>query len=238
MSGPKCQAVMATMVTSTKKVPNKGIGSGGKFPGPNGKKPGGNGFHGGGGSGDRSKRKFSPASYRITMWMVLAAIVMMFGALSAAYVMVSEEQRKPVPMPRMFFISTGLILVSSATFHRAKRSLQQDREHAYLRWLLVTLGLGVGFLVSQLVGWRELARAGVYFSGHPRSTFFYLATALHGGHLVGGIGLVFYLVIRRLRPLWQLQAEKNTAWTRVVGLYWHTMDGIWIWLFVLLLIFK
>lgn len=233
---PKCQAVMATMVTSTKKVTNKGIGSGGRFPGPNGKKPGGNGFHGGG--GDRKKRKFSPDSYRITMWMVLAAIVMMFGALSVAYVMVSEEQRSPVPMPRMFFVSTGLILVSSVTFHRAKRSLEQDRARAYRRWLLATLGLGVGFLVSQLVGWRELARAGVYFSGHPRSTFFYLATALHGGHLVGGIGLVFYLVIRRLRPLWQLSPEKNTAWTKVVGLYWHMMDGIWIWLFVLLLIFK
>ena len=227
---------MATMVTSTKKATHKGIGSGGKFPGPNGKKPGGNGFHGGGGDG--SKRRFSPAGYRLTMWMVLAAIVMMFGALSVAYVMVSEEQRSPVLMPRMFFVSTGLILVSSVTFQRAKRSLQQDRPRAYLRWLLATLGLGIGFLVSQLVGWRELARAGVYFSGHPRSTFFYLATALHGGHLLGGIGLVFYLVIRRLRPLWPLDAEKNTAWTRVVGLYWHAMDGIWIWLFVLLLIFK
>ena len=152
------------------------------------------------GSGDRSKRKFSPDGYRITMWMVLAAIVMMFAALSVAYIMVSEEQRRPVPMPRMFFVSTGLILVSSATFRRAKRSLQQDRARAYLRWLLATLGLGIGFVVSQLVGWRELARAGVYFSGHPRSTFFYLATALHGAHLLGGIGLVLYLVIRRLRP--------------------------------------
>jgi cytochrome c oxidase subunit 3 len=172
------------------------------------------------------------------MWMVLAAIVMMFGALSVAYVMVSEEKRTPVPMPRMFFVSTALILVSSVTFHRARRSLQQDHTGAYLKWLLATLGLGIAFLASQLIGWRELARAGVYFSGHPRSTFFYLATALHGGHLLGGIGLVFYLVIRRLRPLWPLNAEKNTAWTRVVGLYWHTMDGIWIWLFVLLLIFK
>ena len=226
------------MVTSTKKERTRGIGSGGRFPGPNGKKPGGNGFHGGGGSGDRKKRKFSPDGYRITMWMVLAAIVMMFGALSVAYVMVSEEQRSPVPMPRMFFVSTGLILVSSATFYRAKRSLQENHARAYLRWLLATLGLGVGFLVSQLVGWRELARAGVYFSGHPRSTFFYLATALHGGHLLGGIGLVFYLVMRRLRPWWQLSSDKNTAWTRVVGLYWHTMDGIWIWLFALLLIFK
>ena len=227
---------MATMVTSTKRATDKGMGSGGRFPGPNGKKPGGNGFHGGGSDG--KKRKFSPWSYRITMWMVLAAIVMMFGALSVAYVMASEEQRTPVPMPRMFFLSTGLILVSSATFHQAKKSLQEDRGRAHLRWLLATLGLGIGFLLSQLAGWRELARAGVYFSGHPRSTFFYLATALHGGHLLGGIGLVFYLVIRRLRPLWQLSGEKNMTWTRVVGLYWHTMDGIWIWLFVLLLIFK
>src|SRR6185369_1500098 len=95
--------------------------------------PGGNGFHGGGSDG--KKRKFSPWSYRITMWMVLAAIVMMFGALSVAYVMASEEQRTPVPMPRMFFLSTGLILVSSATFHQAKKSLQEDRGRAHLRWL-------------------------------------------------------------------------------------------------------
>ena len=236
MSGPMCQAVMATMVTSTKKATSKGIGSGGGFPGPNGKKPGGNGFHG----GDRSKRKFSPATYRVTMWVVLAAVLMMFAALSSGYVyiMATEEQRRPVVMPSMFFVSTGLILVSSGTFHRAKRSLQQDRPREYLRWLVATLVLGIGFLGSQLIGWRELARAGVYFAGHPRSTFFYLATALHGAHLIGGIGLILYLVIRRVRPGWLLHVDKNKTWHSVVGLYWHTMDGIWVWLFLLLLIFK
>lgn len=234
MSPLTYQAVMATMVTSTKKVTSRGIGSGGNFPGPNGKKPGGNGWHG----GDRSKRKFSPATYRITMWVVLAAIVMMFAALSSVYIMSSEEQRRPISMPSMFILSTGLILVSSGTFHWAKRSLQEDRPRAYLRWLLATLGLGVGFLGCQFVGWRELARAGVYFAGHPRSTFFYLATALHGAHLVGGIGLVLYLVFRRLRPGWLLHGEKNSTWHSVVGLYWHTMDGIWVWLFLVLLIFK
>jgi len=227
---------MATMVTSTKKVTSKGIGSGGGFPGPNGKKPGGNGFHG----GDRSKRKFSPATYRITMWVVLAAVVMMFAALSSVYIyiMASEEQRRPIAMPSMFFVSTALILVSSGTFHQAKRSLQQDRPRAYLRWLLATLGLGFAFLGSQFVGWRELARAGVYFAGHPRSSFFYFATALHGAHLVGGIALILYLVIRRLQLGWLLHGEKNSTWHGVVGLYWHTMDGIWVWLFLLLLIFK
>ena len=227
---------MATMVTSTKKVTNKGIGSGGKFPGPNGKKPGGNGWHG----RDHSEPKFSPASYRITMWVILAAIVMMFAALSSVYVyiMSSGEQRQPVAMPPMFFVSTGLILVSSGTFLRAKRSLQEDKLRAHTRWLLVTLVLGLAFLGSQLIGWRELANAGVYFAGHPRSTFFYLATALHAAHLLGGIGLVLYILLRTLRAAWPLQVEKNLTWTGIVGLYWHTMDGIWLWLFSLLLIFR
>src|ERR1044072_2806080 len=225
---------MATMVTSTKKATSKGIGSGGGFPGPNGKKPGGNGFHG----GDRSKLKFSPATYRITMSVVLAAVLMMFAALSGVYLMSSEERRQPIAMPSAFFLSTGLILISSGTFHQAKRSLQQDRPRAYLRWLLATLGLGIAFLGSQLIGWRELAREGVYFVGHPRSTFFYLATALHGAHLVGGLALILYLVVRRLRLGWLLHGQKNLTWHSVVGLYWHTMDGIWVWLFLLLLSFK
>jgi len=225
---------MAIMVTSTKKATNKGIGSGGRFPGPNGKKPGGNGWHG----GDHSKPEFSPSSYRITMWVVLAAIVMMFAALSSVYVMSNEEQRQPVAMPRMFFISTGLILVSSGTFRKAKRSLQQDQLRAHKRWLLVTLVLGIGFLASQLIAWRELAHLGVYFAGHPRSTFFYLATGLHGAHLLGGIGLVAYVWLRSLRAVWPLQTEKNQTWTGIVGLYWHTMDGLWLWLFGLLLIFR
>jgi cytochrome c oxidase subunit III len=223
------------MVTSTKKLPTRGIGSGGGFPGPNGKKPGGNGWHGG---GDRSKRKFSPAAYRITMWVLLAAIVMMFAALSSVYIMSSEEQRRVVAMPPMFFVSTVLILVSSGTFQRAKRSLQHEEPRAYFRWLLATLALGCCFLASQLVGWRELTKAGVYFKEHPRSTFFYVITALHGAHLIGGIALVLFLTARRARRVLPLNTEKNATWTGIVGLYWHTMDGIWIWLFLLLLIFK
>jgi cytochrome c oxidase subunit 3 len=172
------------------------------------------------------------------MWVVLAAVVMMFVALSSVYIMSSEEQRRPVTMPRMFFVSTVLILVSSGTYKRAKRSLQLDKLRAHKRWLLATLALGFGFVTSQLIGWRELANAGVYFAGHPRSTFFYLATALHGMHLLGGIGLVLYILLRSLRPVWPLQIEKNLTWTGIVGLYWHTMDGIWLWLFGLLLIFR
>ncbi len=82
---------MATMVTSTKTTKKPSIGSGGKLPGPNGKKPGGNGWHGDNGS----KPEFSAARYRITMWVVLAAIVMMFAALSSAYIVLVGRAGPP-----------------------------------------------------------------------------------------------------------------------------------------------
>src|SRR5215510_13583723 len=128
---------MAIMVTSTKTATKKGTGSGPKFPGPNGKKPGGNGWHGG-----DEKRKFSPARYRITMWVILAAIAMMFAAISGTYAYISlssDEPRQPVAMPPMFFVSTGIILTSSWTLERAKRSLHLAQSKGYVKWLLLTL---------------------------------------------------------------------------------------------------
>jgi cytochrome c oxidase subunit 3 len=222
------------MVTSTKTATKKGTGPGPRFPGPNGKKPGGNGWRGGDG-----KRKFSPARYRITMWVILAAIAMMFAAISSAYIILStDEQRQPVAMPPMFFVSTGIILTSSWTLQRAKRSLHLAQSKGYIKWLLITLALGLSFLGSQLIGWRELARAGVYFAGHPHSSFFYFFTGLHGAHLIGGILLLTYLLFRTRNFALAVDSEKNLAWAAVVGLYWHAMDAIWIWLFLLLLILR
>jgi cytochrome c oxidase subunit III len=223
------------MVTSTKTTRKVSAGSGGKFPGPNGKKPGGNGWHGDNGS----KPKFSSAKYRITMWVLLAAIVMMFAALSSAYIISSADQgRQRVAMPSMFFLSTGIILLSSLTFRTAKRSLHAGLNRSYIRWLGITLLLGIGFLSAQVLGWRQLAKQGVYFSGHPHSTFFYFFTAVHGVHLVGGIALLIYLLTTVKRQQLFQTSEKDVTWASVVGRYWHAMDAVWIWLFILLLTLK
>ena len=223
------------MATSTKTGTKIKVGGGGKLPGPNGKKPGGNGWHG----GDRSKPQFSPARYRITMWVVLAAIVMMFAALSSAYIVLSAQGgRDLVAMPRMFILSTAIIVLSSWTFEKAKRSLQTFRVNRYSQWLTITFLLGLAFLAAQLLGWRQLARQGVYFTSHPHSTFFYFFTAVHGVHLLGGLGLLVYLLATRKRLASPFESEKVSTWSAIVGRYWHTMDGLWVWLFLLLLALK
>lgn len=229
---------MATTVTSTKTAEKRETRSGGgsKFPGPNGKGPKGNGN--GGGRRD-PRRGLSPQAYRVTMWVVIAAIVMMFAALSSAYIILSfDGERRRVTMPPMFFLSTGIITLSSFTIETAKRSLQRENESSYRGWTIATLVLGLFFLAAQVLGWRELAAQGVYFASHPHSTFFYFFTGVHGVHLLGGIAGLSYLAIRGRRKgkVGKVMPEETSA--GLMSLYWHTMDALWIWLFLLLLILK
>ena len=224
---------MATTGTSTRPVEKTGKRVGGSgFPGPNGKGPRGNGN----GRREEWPRKFSPAAYRIAVWVVLAGVVMMFAALSSAYIILSSgTDVNPVSMPRLFYVSTAIILLSSLSIETAKRSLKLGKAAQHNKWLGVTLILGLLFIGAQLMGWKELAQQGVFFASHPRSSFFFLFTGLHALHLLGGMLALIYLVamLRKRKPPGE---EKKLALTEVVSRYWHTMDGIWIWLFLLLLV--
>jgi cytochrome c oxidase subunit 3 len=174
------------------------------------------------------------------MWVVLAAIVMMFGALSSVYIymnLTTTDRGQAVSMPRMFYLSTGVILISSLSLETSRRSLKQTQQSSSVRWLGITLILGLVFLACQLFGWRELAAQGVFFAGHPHSSFFYFFTGVHGVHLLGGIGALLYLLTRLRRTHWPV-SEKTEVAAQVVGFYWHTMDALWIWLFFLLWVWK
>jgi cytochrome c oxidase subunit 3 len=169
------------------------------------------------------------------MWVALASIVMLFTALSSAYIVraASSSDWQPLQMPRILFLSTALILISSGTLEAARRRLKDAA--AYKPWLLLTLVLGIGFLVSQLFAWRQLVRQGVYVASNPHSSFFYLLTALHGAHLLGGLAVLGYLLLRsRAAQDDQMAVSKARAKADAVSLYWHFMDFLWLYLFVLL----
>src|SRR5207249_6214315 len=128
--------------------------------------------------------------------------------------------------------STALILLSSGTLERARKKLRGIPDGGYVRWLLLTVILGMGFLTSQLFAWRQLARQGVYLASNPHSSFFYLLTATHGLHLLGGLLAVVYLLFRARRPrVDELAEARRLAHADAVAIYWHFMDGLWIYLF-------
>ncbi|HYG80759.1 MAG TPA: cytochrome c oxidase subunit 3 [Pyrinomonadaceae bacterium] len=187
-------------------------------------------------------RNTSPDRYRTGVLVALAGVLMMFTALTSAYIVRAGTWNdwRPVAMPRLLWVSTGVILLSSLTFEAARRALKLGRAVAFKRWLLVTVVLGLGFLAAQLMVWRELAAAGVYLASNPHSSFFYVLTGVHGLHLLGGVLVLDYLLLRtwRGRGGEAAGARKRLAAVNAAALYWHFMLGVWIYLFLLLFLWR
>jgi cytochrome c oxidase subunit III len=232
---------MATTVTGTRPLTKTGIGGGPKPRGPNG-----NGSRKRNGHDDTFPDLKSRASrYRIGMWVAMAAILMMFTALTSAYIVrsASANDWQPLQMPRVLLLSTALIMMSSGTLEAGRRKLKGAANNAtgkaHRRWLLLTVALGLGFLVSQLVAWQQLVRQGIYVSSNPHSSFFYLLTATHGVHLLGGLVALVYLSLRtRVNQENELAVVKRQGAADAVTLYWHFMDVLWLYLFVLLFLWR
>lgn len=215
----------------------------------NGRGPGGggpNGPGGPGGGGGEEPRRFSPDRYRIGVLVGLASILMMFTALASAYVvrsgMPTSTDWRGGDMPSFVYVSTALIVLSSLTLARAQSAQRNNEPPAYRLWLGVTLLLGLGFLASQVLAWRELVGRGLYLASNPHSSFFYVLTGLHGLHLAGGILALALLCVHARRAGTasdSVEADlKRRTLTDVVGIYWHFMDGLWVFLFLLLLFWR
>lgn len=113
----------------------------------------------------------------------------------------------------------------------ARASMRRWRTNALRRWLFATTGLGLVFLLGQLLAWKQLAAQGLYLPTNPHSSFFYMLTALHAVHLVGGLAALLYALSRAWRPRWT-PAEANRL--NLSATYWHFVDGVWLYLFILL----
>ncbi len=184
----------------------------------------------------------APYQYRIGMWVAIAAILMMFAALTSAYVFrAGTRDWRPISIPPLMWASTLVIVVSSATFELARRSLKRDDGRKYRLWLWASLALGALFIALQLLAWRRLVAQGVYLATNPHSSFFYVLTGLHGLHLAGGIAGLGYLIARARRESGEVKRQTKAvgaARADAVGIYWHFMDGLWLYLFGLLFFWR
>lgn len=162
----------------------------------------------------------------------MGAILMFFMALVSAFIVrkgVGNDWRA-FELPRILWLNTIILLASSATIVLARRRLARADREGFHHWWAVTTVLGLFFLAGQLIAWRQMVAGGFYLATNPSSSFFYVLTAAHGLHLLGGICALLYVGWLRLRKLTLATA------TEVASLYWHFMDGLWVFLFLILLL--
>ncbi len=185
------------------------------------------------------KSPVSPAQTGV--WVGIAAITMSFAAYSSALIVRQGANPDWVhfTLPPILFFNTLVVVASSATLYMAhgRRPVMADAagsgaavDAPHLTWLYVTIALGFLFLAGQFLAWLNLAAQGLTLASSPSSSFFYLLTAMHGLHLLGGLAGLLYVVYRVRRS----SAVRAVSAYKAASLYWHFMTLLWLYLFAML----
>jgi cytochrome c oxidase subunit 3 len=217
-----------------KEAPLSGHGNGNGFRGGDFDQwPGGGPFDHG--RRDKTRRSIPKSVYRAGMLVGIVSIVCVFATLTTVLRLrwAHSKDWVSLSLPHgLLYLNTIVLLVSSVTIELARRGLRDGSIRRAALFLLVTFFLGVAFLAGQYQVWQEMVARGFYLVSNPGSFFFYVLTACHGVHLVGGI-VGLFIVALRLRSF----EKKHLAETAidVISLYWHFMDGLWLYLLALLL---
>jgi cytochrome c oxidase subunit 3 len=180
-----------------------------------------------GGSGDTRGASF------IGLYVLLAASVMVFVSLTGAFVFrrgLSGDWAS-VPKPPILFLNTAVLLASSFALEVARRALKAGLRSKFNVWWTAGAVLGVVFLLGQALAWQQLKGLGIYVATSPSSSFFYVLTASHAFHLVGGVAALIYVAVQSLRFS---QGPARQTLIDISAIFWHFLDGLWVYLMVLL----
>jgi cytochrome c oxidase subunit 3 len=173
------------------------------------------------------------SSQKIFLWIAIASMIMLFAGLTSAY-MVRQAEGNWVhfELPKLFYLSTALIILSSSSMQWAAYCVKKNQTGNLLSGLIITLGLGLAFSFSQFLAWSKLVDAKIFFVGNPSGSFLYVLTGLHLAHLAGG--LIYLLVITTNSIRGKYNSENNLQ-VQLCATYWHFLDILWVYLFVFLL---
>ena len=175
---------------------------------------------------------------KIGLWVFLGVVTSLFGLFITAYHMrmmngMQHSDWRHLPVPALLWANTAALMLASVAMQWARVAADRDERRPMLARLVAGGLLTGAFLVGQLLAWRQVSGTEYFLASNPATAFFYLLTAVHGLHMVGGLA-VWARTIRRLTA----PAVKAPDLRLTVGLctvYWHFLLLVWLVLFGLLL---
>lgn len=183
---------------------------------------------------EEPKKPLSMHPKKFAMWIFVATVGMLFASLTSAYIVRQAEGNwLYFNLPSMLNWTTAVILVSSASMQMAYWSAKKDLLEKVKLWVSITMVLGVVFLVGQVLAWKELVAQNVYFVGNPSGSFLYVLTGLHGLHIISAI---VYLVIVMVSAFRFKIHSRSLAQIEMCTTYWHFLGGLWLYLFIFLIL--
>ena len=139
-----------------------------------------------------------------------------------------------MPEPLLLWFNTLILFISSAVFINTQFAAKNNQFEKVKQKLLIIGYLALAFLLGQLLVWLQLINLGYYVSTNPANAYFYVFTALHGLHLIGG--LIYWIMT--LRKVWtpsDIVIAKTKHTVELCAIYWHFLLAVWVVLFGLML---
>ena len=169
---------------------------------------------------------------KFAMLVACASITMMFAAFTSAYIVRQAAGNwLEFSLPNWFFISTGVILLSSLTLQASYHYFKREMAAPYRSLLLLTLLLGLSFVVLQYQGWIALAGIGVELTGNPSGSFVYVISGVHAAHVLGGIGALVVAVIQAYSLKMKNTAKRRLRFDLTIT-YWHFVGLLWLYIMI------
>ena len=197
-------------------------------------------------------RKAQPAG----LWAVfsICGIAILFLTIMIMFAMASPEKHLvKQQFPKLFFLSTPVILLCSYTIEKTKRAFRTDNGDELLKYQLYTLALSLLFCVMQFFAWRELYATGITMTSVNQNgetitsnggAYLYVLSGLHVLHLIGGLWFLFSAIFRLVnnrndlvKAVVYFSDKREGGRISALALYWHFLGTLWCVMFLFFLWF-
>jgi cytochrome c oxidase subunit 3 len=176
---------------------------------------------------------FQLPTVKVGLWVFLAVATSLFALLISAYHMrMMETDWSRLPLPRVLWLNTAVLILSSLAMHWTLAAARRGQTDGVRTGLIAAGVFAFSFLAGQLWAWQQLNASGHFVAANPANAFFYLLTALHGLHLLGGLWVWGRTTIKVLRGV---EVGKVRLSVELCTVYWHYLLLVWLVLFAVLL---
>ncbi len=177
---------------------------------------------------------------KMMLWFGILSLIMGFAGWTSAYIVSSkrEDWISNLELPQAFFFSTGIIILSSVTYYLAKLAVSRNDQSKGTLLLVITLVLGLAFIVMQFMGFSQMLENGYYFTGptsNIKMSYVFLIAAVHIVHVVAGLISLLVVTVQQLRGKYM---PENMLGMELGATFWHFLDFLWVYLILFMYFVK
>ena len=163
---------------------------------------------------------------KVGLGVFLAVVGSLFALLISAYaIRMQMPDWRALPLPRILWLNTGMLVLSSIALHGARKAARRGDDEELKLGLLAAGVTALAFLSGQLLAWRQLTDDGYLLASNSANAFFYVLTGIHGLHLLGGLIALGRTIARTWRGI---APERLQLSVELCATYWHFLLFVWL----------